>query len=213
MITLDQVTVRFGPTTVLQDISLRVRPGETVALLGPSGIGKTTILRLIARLIQPDQGNVRVDTERIGYVFQEPRLLPWRKAWRNIALPLQATGLDRAQAAYQSHAWLKRVGLAQAADQYPNQLSGGMRQRVALARALAIQPTVLLLDEPFSSLDSALKAHLLGLTAQMLRERQMTTVYVTHDRHETGHLANRIVQLVAPDRLLEQTSNNRRAGN
>lgn len=195
MIELSHVSLALGGLPVLNDISFRVEKGQIVALRGPSGIGKTTILRLVAGELRPDAGEVRVNGERVGYVFQEPRLLPWRTALENVALVLLAKGLPKREALAVARGWLERMGLAGFADYYPAQLSGGMAQRVALARAFAIEPDVLLFDEPLTNLDQRLKTSLLDLVGQIASERRLTVLYVTHDLLEALRIADRILEL------------------
>ena len=156
-------------------MSLRFRDNEFVSILGPSGCGKTTLLRVLAGLRAPDGGSVRVSPGRIACVFQEPRLLPWRTAAENVNAVLS----DRAQTMPQARAWLERLELGKAAEQYPTALSGGMQQRVAIARALAYDAPVLLLDEPFRALDAALRARVIACIAAETQGR--TLVLATHD--------------------------------
>lgn len=161
--------------TALGGVSIDIGENEFVTLLGPSGCGKTTLLRVLAGLRAPDGGSVRVSPGRIACVFQEPRLLPWRTAVENVNAVLS----DRAQTMPQARAWLERLELGEAAEQYPAALSGGMQQRVAIARALAYDAPVLLLDEPFRALDAALRARVIACIAAETQGR--TLVLATHD--------------------------------
>lgn len=195
MIRLERVTKAFDGLTVLNRVSLTVDKSEVVGVMGPSGAGKTTLLRLIAGLVEPDSGCVTVQGQRLGYVFQEARLLPWRSAADNVAAALRAAGMSRPNAHAAAREWLDRVGLAAFAHYYPAQLSGGMQQRVALARAFAVQPDVLLLDEPFSGLDETHKRELLEDLGQIIGETGVTVVYVTHALPELLLLADRILRL------------------
>ena len=154
LLRFENVTKSYGDFTVFSDISLEVHEKEVVSIIGSSGSGKTTLLRVLAGLRAPDGGSVRVSPGRIACVFQTPRLLPWRTAAENVNAVLS----DRAQTMPQARAWLERLELGEAAEQYPAALSGGMQQRVAIARALAYDAPVLLLDEPFRGLDAALRA-------------------------------------------------------
>jgi len=214
-ISLRGVTVSFpaaggGRTVAVEDVDLAIEPGEIVSLIGPNGGGKSTLLRVIAGLVVPDQGAVLLDDEpisgpdaRIGLVFQEPRLLPWRSAARNVAYPLELAGWDRARRESRVTALLDAVGLAGAADRIPAELSGGMRQRAALARALALEPRVLLLDEPFSALDALTRerfnVELLGLWSQA----RATIAVVTHSIQEAIFLGDRVVVLAGrPGRVV-----------
>lgn len=172
----------FGDIPVLGSIALDVRPGETVALLGPSGVGKTTLLRVAAGLA-PVGGTVE-RPERIAMVFQEPNLLPWRTARANVAL---LAGVDEGAA----EAALASVGVAGRGDAFPRQLSLGQQRRLALARAFAARPSLVLLDEPFASLDEATRDGMLALTARLLRESGAAALLVTHSRAEAA-IADRV---------------------
>ena len=175
MIEVHDLTVTYDGRNVLQHVTLTVPDGAHIALMGPSGCGKTTLLRVLAGLRAPDGGSVRVEPGRIACVFQEPRLLPWRTAAENVNAVLS----DRAQTMPQARAWLERLELGTAAEQYPAALSGGMQQRVAIARALAYDAPVLLLDEPFRALDTALRARVIACIAAETQGR--TLVLATHD--------------------------------
>jgi NitT/TauT family transport system ATP-binding protein len=186
----------------LRDVSLAVEPGEIVALIGPNGSGKSTLLRVLAGLLTPEAGEVAIDgdridgpNERIGLVFQEPRLLPWRTTAANIAYPLELAGRPRAEIRGRVQGLLRTVGLEGAAGQVPSQLSGGMRQRAALARTLAREPSVLLLDEPFSALDELTRERLNVELLALAARRPTTIVLVTHAVHEAVFLADRVAVL------------------
>jgi len=185
------------------DVALEVRAGECIALAGPSGAGKSSVLRVIAGLVTPERGHVRcgervlLDTgrgvdlppeaRRCGYVFQDYALFPHLSAWQNVAY-----GLPRAQRRERAHALLERFGLAHRAAARPRTLSGGERQRVALARALAVQPDVLLLDEPLSALDARTRAAAGREVAAVLREAGVPALLVTHDFQEAALLGDRV---------------------
>jgi NitT/TauT family transport system ATP-binding protein len=199
------VSVRFsvprGPAVeALEGFSLAVERGEVVALIGPNGCGKSTFLRVAAGLLRPERGGVSLDGRpidgpdpRVGLVFQEARLLPWRSVADNITYPLELAGWPRAQREARLEALLDLVGLSDSARARPSQLSGGMRQRAAIARALALEPEVLLLDEPFSALD-ALTRERFNLELLELWERTGSTiVIVTHSIPEAILLADRVV--------------------
>ncbi len=191
-----------GPLLALDGVDLEVAPGEIVALIGPNGSGKSTLLRVVAGLLAPDRGAVELDGRplagpdpAIGLVFQEPRLLPWRSVAANVGYPLELAGWPRPRRAARVETLLDLVGVEGAAGARPSQLSGGMRQRVALARALALEPRVLLLDEPFSALD-ALTRERLNAELQGLWARTGTTgIVVTHSIAEAIFLADRVVVL------------------
>ena len=138
MISFEHVSKSFDSLKVLNDLSFQVTSGDILGVVGPSGSGKTTILKLITGILNPDEGSIAVAEGVVGYVFQEPRLLPWRTALDNVAAPLRAQGLDKAAARQRAAAWLGRVGLAGFEQYHPAGLSGGMAQRVSLARALAV---------------------------------------------------------------------------
>jgi NitT/TauT family transport system ATP-binding protein len=200
------------PTVALDGLSLDVAGGEIVALIGPNGCGKSTFLRVAAGLLTPERGQVTLDDrpitkpdDRIGLVFQEPRLLPWRSVARNITYPLELAGWPAGQRAARLAELLRAVGLDEAAGLRPVQMSGGMRQRAAIARALALAPDVLLLDEPFSSLD-ALTRERFNLDLLRLQEATGTTiVIVTHSIPEAILVADRVLVLTPrPGRVAAQ---------
>ena len=188
MLDLRDVCVSFGEKKILVDCSLHLDRGEHVALMGPSGCGKTTLLRVALSLQTPDSGSVRVGTERVAAVFQEPRLLPWLTAEENVALVLA----DPAKELPKARQWLSRLGIEEAAEQYPAQLSGGMQQRVSLARALATEPELLLLDEPFKALDEALRDDVMQTVKEELPCCSM--LLITHERREAEALGCHILQ-------------------
>lgn len=206
MITLDRVSKSFDSLEVLREVSLHVSANEVVGVVGPSGSGKTTILKLITGIVTPDSGAVTVAEGPVGYVFQEPRLLPWRTALDNVAAPLRAQGSKREAARAAAAQWLARVGLAGFERYHPAELSGGMAQRVSLARAFAIEPSVLLMDEPFASVDRELKGSLIAILASIIKERGPTMVYVTHELSEALRLTDRIVELTPEHTLRELES-------
>ncbi|MBZ6076727.1 ABC transporter ATP-binding protein [Microvirga puerhi] len=211
MLNLDHLSKIYADgTRALADINLSVRESEIIALIGGSGCGKTTLLRLIAGLDRASAGSIRLDGEPIhephpavGIVFQEPRLLPWLTVSDNVAFGL--AHLDRSERkARVSHA-LEKIGLAEHAERWPRDLSGGQQQRVAIARAFVTYPKVLLLDEPFSALDAFTRAslheHLLGLW----EETRPTVVLVTHDVQEAVTLADRaVIMQPKPGRIFDE---------
>jgi NitT/TauT family transport system ATP-binding protein len=190
--------------TALQDLHASVAPSEFYVITGPSGCGKTTLLNIVAGLDRDFAGTLRFEpashSPRIGYVFQSPRLLPWRTVRENIALVLPRD-FDRAALG----ALLDEIGLADAANAYPAQLSGGMARRAALARAFAIAPDLLLMDEPFLSLDAAAAETLRSLLLRLVAMRPATVLFVTHDLTEAVELADRIVVLsTAPGQVVAE---------
>ncbi|NEQ47218.1 MAG: ATP-binding cassette domain-containing protein [Leptolyngbya sp. SIOISBB] len=192
---LDQIHHHYGSRRVLADISLTVAPGEIVSLMGPSGCGKTTLLNLLAGLLSPTAGTVEHWAIPTAYVFQEPRLFPWYTVLENIALGLKAQGMARRQRLQRARTLAESVGLATAAHLYPPQLSGGMKQRVNLARAFAIQPQLLLLDEPFSSVDMGTRQQLQQLVMTWVQQHQTTAILVTHDLAEAVVMGDRLLVL------------------
>jgi NitT/TauT family transport system ATP-binding protein len=195
MLALERVSKAYGSRLVLKDLTLTVGEAEILCLLGPSGCGKTTLLNLLAGLIAPDSGLVRRPPGSPGYVFQEPRLLPWRTVEENIALGLKALRVPAAQRRSIVADYLERLSLQEAAGLYPHQLSGGMRQRVALGRAFAVNPAYLLLDEPFKSLDIALRLQLVQLLLDEWQRAPKPVVFVTHDIAEAALTGQRILVL------------------
>jgi NitT/TauT family transport system ATP-binding protein len=199
-----------GPLTALDGVTLDVAPGEIVGLIGPNGSGKSTLLRVIAGLLPPSHGSITVDDRSItepdrevGLVFQEPRLLPWRSVAANIAYPLELAGWPPARQAERLAELLRLVNLESARGARPSQLSGGMRQRVALARSLALQPSLLLLDEPFSALDALTRERLNAELQALWAATGTTGIIVTHSIAEAIFLADRVVVLSArPGRVV-----------
>lgn len=199
---LQGVSKAFGKAVALKALDLEVRKGEFLALLGPSGCGKTTTLRLIAGFIRPDEGEIRIDGEpvsnlgirerRVGIVFQSYALFPNMTAFENIAFGLQVRNLPEERIRSKVGELLEIIGLADKAAAYPRQLSGGQQQRVALARALAIEPRVLLLDEPLSALDAKVRNSLRFEIKKIQRESGITTIYVTHDQEEALSISDRV---------------------
>lgn len=188
MISVEVIEKAFHGIPVLRDVRFAVAPGETVALLGPSGVGKTTLLRLIAGIDRDFRGRI-TRLERMAMVFQEPVLLDWRPARANLALVHPELRPEALAAA------LERVGLADKADLYPGQLSLGQRRRLSLARAFAGRPQLLLMDEPFASLDAATAGAMMDLTAALIAETRPATLFVTHVPAEADRLATRILTL------------------
>ncbi|MFI0374126.1 ABC transporter ATP-binding protein [Actinomadura sp. 1N219] len=188
--------------TALRDINFVVREGELLSVVGPSGCGKTTLLKCVAGLVRPTSGLVRLFDkpimgvpEGLAVVFQDysRSLFPWMRVGRNVEFPLQAQGLPKTERRRRVEESLAAVGLADKGRLYPWQLSGGMQQRVAIARALACRPRVLLMDEPFASVDAQTRAGLEDLTRRVRREFAMTILFITHDIDESVYLADRVI--------------------
>jgi NitT/TauT family transport system ATP-binding protein len=197
-LTLEGVSKVFPPDiVVIEKIDLAIAAGEFVAILGPSGSGKSTLLRMIARLAEPSSGRIASESisDQIAFVFQDAHLLPWRNVLDNAALPLELRGVPRAERAAKARAQLEHVGLLEALERYPAELSGGMRMRVSLARALVMEPRLLLLDEPFAALDEITRFHLDVQLRQLWQRLGMTLIFVTHSISEAAFLANRAVVL------------------
>jgi NitT/TauT family transport system ATP-binding protein len=194
-VTLHGVEKTFeGGVRALSPISLEVGAGEFVSVLGPSGCGKSTLLRMIAGLEKPSAGTIKCDkSAKIAFVFQDAHLLPWRNVLQNVVLPLELMhreGSSRATAAREA---LSQVGLSDAINRFPAQLSGGMRMRVSLARALVTEPDLLLLDEPFAALDEITRQKLDEQLRELWLSRGMTVIFVTHSIGEAAYLSERAV--------------------
>ena len=188
----------YGAHEVLRDLGFSVGPGETLAVLGPSGVGKSTLLRIVAGLDRAFEGEIR-RPERIALVFQEPTLLPWRSVLKNLTLVTGAADAAAEQA-------LASVGLAGKGGLYPRQLSLGQQRRLALARAFVTRPELLLLDEPFTSLDAPLVEEMLELTERLIAETRPATLFVTHSATEADRLATRVLRITAPGAGVEGVS-------
>jgi iron(III) transport system ATP-binding protein len=206
-IEIRNVDLSYGTNHILKNVSLSIRPGEFFAFLGPSGCGKTTLLRLIAGFNQADSGSVLLGGEDIsrlppwrrgvGMVFQSYALWPHMTVARNVAFGLEERRLGRAEIAERVSAALALVGLEPLADRYPAQLSGGQQQRVALARTIAIEPKVLLLDEPLSNLDAQMRVQVRRELRDLQQRLGLTTIFVTHDQEEANSICDRIAVLSA----------------
>src|SRR5262245_52824247 len=193
---------RAGATEALQAVSLTVDAGEFISIIGPSGCGKSTLPRIVGDLVDPSAGVVRVNGKSAqqarldrdyGIVFQTPVLYDWRTVLENVQLPLELAGRPRLERQQRPHALLRLVGLDEFAGHYPWQLSGGMQQRVSIARALALNPSILLMDEPFGALDEMTRERLNQELLQVCTETAATVLFVTHSIAEAVFLSNRIV--------------------
>jgi len=195
-IRFDQVTKRFGGSAVLDGLSFSVARGETFVIIGPSGTGKSVTLKHIVGLLEPDSGTVWSASERIGYLFQSGALLAWMTVWDNVALPLvETTRLSEAEIERKVGEALAAVGLSDAADRYPSEISGGMQKRAGLARSIVMDVDIILYDEPTSGLDPVTARTIDRLIARLSRERALTSVIVSHDLQAALRLADRILLL------------------
>ena len=203
-VVIENLAKSYGAKEVLRDLSMRVDPGEVVCIVGPSGVGKTTLLRCLSGLMPPSGGTVRVGAQvvteplpEIGIVFQDYRgsLMPWMSSIENVTLPLRGKGVPKAEGLARARRCLADVGLAGNEDKYPWELSGGMQQRVAIARALAYDAHILLMDEPFGSLDAQTRFDLEDLLLDLRKRLSISVILVTHDIDEAVYLSDRVVVL------------------
>ena len=215
VMSLSGLTRRFdsaeGTLTALDNIDFAVRSREFISVIGPSGCGKSTLIRLVAGLDAPSSGEIWIDGRPVtgpgadrGMVFQSYTLFPWLSVKRNVMFGLRMKGVSRAQAERKALEWLDVVGLADFAEHYPSQLSGGMKQRVAIARALANEPRILLMDEPFGALDAQTRCSMQSHLLRIWETVDITILFITHDLDEAIYLSDRIVVLGAhPGRVVE----------
>ncbi len=197
LVVFDQVVKSYDGNEVLSGVDFTVSQGDIIGILGPSGVGKSTLLKIIAGIVDVSSGQVSNRARRIGYVFQEPRLLPWKSARDNIALGLISRDYPQKEARRKAEKMLEDIGLGGFGKYFPSELSGGMVQRVALARAFAIEPDILLLDEPFSALDAGFKEVMMTLLETMISEHRTTVLYVSHSPEEVVRIANKIFLIFA----------------
>jgi len=190
------VSKDFAQLKVLENWDLVIKPAERIAVLGLSGSGKTTFLRLLAGIEAPTQGRLEVISKKIGFVFQEPRLIPWRTIRQNLLFVNDQANVDEL---------LKTLHLEGFADYFPSQLSGGMKQRVNLARALAVSPDLLIMDEAFASLDLKVKVDIMNDVMELWQQHRFTMITVTHDLKEALYLSDRILLISnRPARIVKQ---------
>ena len=197
-------TRRGRPVQALRDVNLDVRAGEFISLVGASGCGKTTLLRIVDGLMPPTAGEIRIDGRLVqrpgpdrGFVFQQDALLPWRTVLDNVIFGLEVQGRPKTLARQQADAFVRLVGLAGFEHHYPHELSGGMRQRANLARALCIDPDVLLMDEPFAALDAQTRELMQSELLRIWRANRKTVLFVTHQIDEAVYLADRVVVMTS----------------
>lgn len=196
------LTKRFGDLTVLDDISFNVAQGELVAIVGPTGCGKTTFLNMLSKLMPATEGSILIDGEEanprnhnISYVFQEPTCLPWRTVRENVALGMEIKGVSPKERMQRSDEIMELVGLSSCANLYPNQVSASMIQRIAVSRAFAVCPDLLLMDEPYGQLDVKLRYYLEDELVNLWRTLKSTILFVTHNIEEAVYVADRILVL------------------
>jgi NitT/TauT family transport system ATP-binding protein len=201
-IELRDVAMRFGADNIFSGLSLSIARGEFACLLGPSGCGKSTMIRIMGGLIEPTHGFISVGGRSpqlargtLAYVFQSPRLVPWRNACDNVglAIELRTPTVGKSERRERVVKLLQMVGLGRDLDKFPSMLSGGERQRVAIARALAVDPSIILMDEPFSALDPDTRRRMRADLIQLWQDTRKTIVFVTHDLDEALELADRVV--------------------
>ncbi|CDN42224.1 MULTISPECIES: ABC transporter ATP-binding protein [Paenibacillus] len=219
-IRLEHISLRYGPASptapsVLQDIGLELAGDEFICVLGPSGCGKSSLLNLIAGYIQPSEGRIVIDgaqhsapDTKVGVVFQHANLFPWLSVARNVEFGLKMAGMPKAERRRKAQAYLELVGLASAASMYPHQLSGGMKQRAAIARTLAADPSIILMDEPFSALDALTRESMQTHVGEIWRKTGKCILFITHDVDEALLLGRRILLLhPSPGRIVEDFAN------
>lgn len=198
----ENVTFYYGMKQIIDNLTFSLTEGEIISFLGPSGCGKTTILNLAASITSCEQGSIALDTDKIGYVFQEPRLLPWKTVLENVLFVIDHG--NKQERTDKAKHFLQEVGLENAMNEYPRKLSGGMRQRVSFARALASEPKILLMDEPFSALNMELKYKLQEDIIRLIENNHLSGLYVTHDLEEALKISNKIFNLSQAGCKIEQ---------
>jgi NitT/TauT family transport system ATP-binding protein len=215
VVTLSGVGKRYANGTLaVQGVELEIGQGDFVSLLGPSGCGKSTVLRMVAGLIAPTMGRIAMAagghaTGDVGFVFQEPTLMPWATSLKNVTLPLRLGGMSRSEATDRAAEALASVGLKGFEKAYPRALSGGMKMRVSIARALVTRPRLLLMDEPFAALDEITRHRLNNDLLTLWQAERFTAIFVTHSVFESVYLSRRIVVMAArPGRVVEDIAVN-----
>ncbi|MDR2631236.1 MAG: ABC transporter ATP-binding protein [Spirochaetaceae bacterium] len=203
-VSLKNISFSFTEKPLFENFSLALDEGNPVVILGPSGCGKTTLLRLIAGLLKPRSGAIRqgqspevLEQPQVSFIFQEPRLLPWYGVLKNVMIPIEGP-LGKEQAEKRARYFLEMVSLGDKAGSYPDELSGGERQRVSMARAFAYPGSLILLDEPFQSLDIPLRLELMDLLLDLIQREKRRALAVTHDPREAIYLGERILVLTRP---------------
>ena len=192
-------------TQALDNVNLNIQSGEFVTIVGPSGCGKSTLLRLASGLLAQTQGLCDVDRTSLGYVFQDPTLLPWRTVRRNVELNAELAGMDKPSRQKAANAAIELVNLTGNEDKYPKQLSGGMKMRCSLARSLVLQPNLFLFDEPFAALDEITREHLNDELLQLFQNQHFASLFITHSIQEAVFLSTRVLVMSArPGRIIAE---------
>ena len=186
MLRVRDLAVGYGAEPVIEGVNLEVAPGKFVSLVGPSGSGKTSILRAVSGLLTPRSGGIELNgsSDSLGFLFQDDALLPWRTARENVALGLRIRKLPTKAAESEADAWLARLGLGGFGERFPHELSGGQRKRVAIAQILALKPKLLLMDEPFASLDAIVRTRITQELLNWVEREHLSVLLVTHDLEE-----------------------------
>ncbi|HBK46198.1 MAG TPA: mannosyltransferase [Xanthomonadaceae bacterium] len=204
MVAINKVTMSFGAFTAVRDVDIQVGNGEFLAIVGPTGCGKSTILNAVAGLLNPAAGDIALDGApvkgvqgAVGYLFQQDALLPWKTALENVELGLRFRGVAAKERGEKARAWLAKVGLTGFEQRYPHQLSGGQRKRVQMAQALIVEPKVILMDEPFSALDIHTRHLMQNELLRLWQEDRRSVMLITHDLEEAIALGDRVVVLSA----------------
>lgn len=224
MIKVENVTHIYGDlnqsTKALDNIELEIGEGESAAFIGPSGCGKSTLLFLLTGLLSPTKGKIRINGDLVkgqrsqtALILQDYGLFPWKTVWDNAALGLEIRGVSKAQQKAKVMPVLEELGLGDFLNKFPAQLSGGQRQRVAIARSLALEPDLLLMDEPFSSLDALTRESLQDVIIRTRKHKKVTLVLVTHNIEEASYLGNKIVVFTPRPGRIKAVLDNPRAGN
>lgn len=200
ILSIDKLNLSYGDNKILEDININLKKGEIVSIIGPSGCGKSTLLKAIGGIFQDYEGDIYFEGERIagpsperGFVFQEPALFTWLNVYDNIAYGLKIKGIKGEQIKKEANKYIEEIGLKGYADYYPSELSGGMKQRVSLARTLIMQPSMILMDEPFSALDYQTRLEMQKLTLDLWGHYKPSIIFVTHDIDEAILLADRVL--------------------
>ncbi len=192
-------------TQALDNVNLNIQSGEFVTIVGPSGCGKSTLLRLASGLLAQTQGLCEVDRTSLGYVFQDPTLLPWRTVRRNVELNAELAGMDKPSRQKAANAAIELVNLTGNEDKYPKQLSGGMKMRCSLARSLVLQPNLFLFDEPFAALDEITREHLNDELLHLFQNQHFASLFITHSIQEAVFLSTRVLVMSArPGRIIAE---------